>query len=54
MSEMKVVENTLTVYGNESDCVYGRVRSINKNFDLDNIVDDQQISMIQMKFVHGK
>lgn len=39
MSEMKVVENTLTVYGNESDCVYGRVRSINKNFDLDNIVD---------------
>jgi hypothetical protein len=41
MMSKKVIENVLNVYGNESDivCVYGRVRSINKNFDLDNIVD---------------
>lgn len=37
----KIVENILTIYGSENDIesICARVRSLNKNFDLDNIVD---------------
>nr|DAE82518.1 MAG TPA: hypothetical protein [Caudoviricetes sp.] len=39
--DKKIVENKLSIYGSENDIesICARVRSLNKNFDLDNIVD---------------
>ena len=41
MMNKKIVENILNIYGSENDIesICARVRSLNKNFDLDNIVD---------------